>query len=229
FRWFLKWAAEQYLIESRTVNDGRPVIKKIDRPVIWLEMGELARLMGLELAAGSLLDRARDIFCLQCFTGLRYSDVMALLKSSVKSGHIEVTTIKTGTVLRIELNRHSRAILNKYSRTPGEKAMPQLDSSTLNKYIKAVASMAGINDPVTITQYYGSERRSVTRPKHEFLSSHAGRRTFICNALALGISPVVVMKWTGHTEYASMKPYIDVADSTKSRAMTLFDAIDSDY
>ena len=49
--------------------------------------------------------------------------------------------------------------------------------------------------------------------------THAGRRTFICYALSEGIPPDVVMKWTGHSDYKSMKPYIDVAMSTKSDAM----------
>ncbi len=33
-------------------------------------------------------------------------------------------------------------------------------------------------------------------PKYALLSTHAGRKTFICNALALGIPAPVVMKWT---------------------------------
>ena len=64
-----------------------------------------------------------------------------------------------------------------------------------------------------------------TRPKYELLSSHCGRRTFICNALALGIPPHVVMKWTGHSEYSAMKPYIDAADSLKTESMSKFDDI----
>ena len=60
-------------------------------------------------------------------------------------------------------------------------------------------------------------------PKHELLSTHTGRKTFICNALSLGIPPNVVMKWTGHSDYKAMKPYIDIADSIKVNSMALFD------
>ncbi len=49
-----------------------------------------------------------------------------------------------------------------------------------------------------------------------------GRRTFICLALSSGIPPQVVMKWTGHCDYKSMKPYIDIAGKTKSDAMNTF-------
>ena len=31
------------------------------------------------------------------------------------------------------------------------------------------------------------------------------------------------MKWTGHSDYAAMKPYIDIADKAKKEAMSLFD------
>lgn len=42
-------------------------------------------------------------------------------------------------------------------------------------------------------------------------------------ALSLGIPPNVVMKWTGHSDYKAMKPYIDIADSIKVNAMSRFD------
>ena len=51
----------------------------------------------------------------------------------------------------------------------------------------------------------------------------AGRRTFICFALSSGIPPQVVMKWTGHSDYQAMKPYIAIAEKTKADAMKLFD------
>lgn len=59
--------------------------------------------------------------------------------------------------------------------------------------------------------------------KEKFPGDYAGRRTFICFALSSGIPPQVVMKWTGHSDYKAMKPYIDIAEKTKSEAMTVFE------
>ena len=56
------------------------------------------------------------------------------------------------------------------------------------------------------------------------MTTHVGRKTFICNSLMLGIAPQIVMKWTGHSDYAAMKPYIEIADKAKEDAMSLFDA-----
>ena len=74
-----------------------------------------------------------------------------------------------------------------------------------------------------VTWYRGSERFDEVHPKWELVSSHCGRRTFICNALAMGISPTVVMQWTGHEDYKAMRPYIAVSQDTKAEAMALFD------
>lgn len=61
-----------------------------------------------------------------------------------------------------------------------------------------------------------------TKPKYKLIGTHAGRRTFICFALSSGISPQVVVKWTGHSDYKSMKPYINIVDSIKAQSMTKF-------
>ena len=31
------------------------------------------------------------------------------------------------------------------------------------------------------------------------------------------------MKWTGHSDYQAMKPYIDIAEKTNADAMNLFE------
>lgn len=92
----------------------------------------------------------------------------------------------------------------------------------MNDYIKELGQICGIDTPINITYYKGNQRIDEVHPKDELLGIHIGRRTFICNALMLGISPEVVMKWTGHSDYKSMKPYIDIADSAKADAMKLF-------
>ena len=46
---------------------------------------------------------------------------------------------------------------------------------------------------------------------------------FICFALSSGIPPQVVMKWTGHSDYQAMKPYIEIAEKTKAVAMKFFE------
>lgn len=106
-----------------------------------------------------------------------------------------------------------------------DKALPVISNQKMNDYLKELAELAEINEPVREVYYKGSERIEETTPKYALLSTHAGRRTLICNALSLGIAPQVVMKWTGHNDYKAIKPYIDIADDIRANAMDKFNRL----
>lgn len=227
-KWFLRWAFKKDLHQNNAYDSYKPKLKSTQKKIIFLTWEELNKLREFEIpAAKQALDRVRDVFLFQCFTGLRYSDVFNLRKSDIKGDHIEVTTVKTSDSLIIELNNHSKAILDKYKDVAFEddKVLPVITNQKMNDYLKELAELAGIDEPVRQTYYRGNERIDEVTPKYALLGTHAGRRTFICNALALGIPPQVVMKWTGHSDYKAMKPYIDIADDIKANAMSKFNQL----
>ena len=227
-KWFLRWAFKKGLHQNNAYDSYKPKLKSTQKKIIFLTWKELNKLREFEIpAAKQALDRVRDVFLFQCFTGLRYSDVFNLRKSDIKGDHIEVTTVKTSDSLIIELNNHSKAILDKYKDVAFEddKVLPVITNQKMNDYLKELAELAGIDEPVRQTYYRGNERIDEVTPKYALLGTHAGRRTFICNALALGIPPQVVMKWTGHSDYKAMKPYIDIADDIKANAMSKFNQL----
>ena len=196
-KWFLRWSFKKGYNQNIAYDTFKPKLKTTPKKVIFLTWDELNKLKDYQIPKDKqYLERVRDVFLFCCFTSLRYSDVRNLKRSDVKSDHIEVTTVKTADSLSIELNKYSKAILEKYKDIHFENHM------TL---------------PVISNQ-------KVT-PKYALLSTHAGRRTFICNALALGIPAQVVMKWTGHSDYKAMKPYIDIADDIKANAMNKFNQL----
>lgn len=227
-KWFLRWSFWQGMHKNNAYDTFRPKLKDTQKKIIFLTWEELTMLREFEIPpAKQSLDRVRDVFLFQCFTGLRYSDVYNLRRSDIKEDHIEVTMIKTSDSLVIELNKHSKAILEKYQDVVFEhdKALPVITNQKMNEYLKELAELAGINEPIRQTYYKGNERIDEVTPKYALLGTHAGRRTFICNALALGIPPQVVMKWTGHSDYKAMKPYIDIADDIKANAMSKFNQL----
>ena len=93
----------------------------------------------------------------------------------------------------------------------------------MNKYLKDLGELCGFKDPIKRVCFRGGKRVEEIYPKYEMLGTHAGRRTFICFAHFSGIPPQVVMKWTGHSDYSAMKPYIDIAEKTKANAVSLFE------
>ena len=227
-KWFLRWSFKQGMHSNNAYDTFKPKLKDTQKKIIFLTWEELNKLQEFKIPpTKQALERVRDVFLFQCFTGLRYSDVFNLRRSDIKGDHIEVTTVKTSDSLIIELNDHSRAILEKYKDVEFEndKALPVITNQKMNDYLKELAELAEINEPVRQTYYKGNERIDEVTPKYALLGTHAGRRTFICNALALGIPPQVVMKWTGHSDYKAMKPYIDIADDIKASDMSKFNQL----
>ena len=227
-KWFLRWSTKKGYNSNRDFEDFKPKLKSTKKKVIFLTWKEFNQLRDCAIPeTKKYLERVRDVFLFACFTGLRHSDIYNLRKSDIKENHIEVTTIKTADSLIIDLNNHSKTILDKYKEVHFEhdKALPVISNQKMNDYLKELAELAEINEPVRETYYKGNERIEEVTPKYALLGTHAGRRTFICNALSLGIPPQVVMKWTGHSDYKAMKPYIDIADDIRANAMDKFNRL----
>ena len=227
-KWFLRWSCRKGYNTNTFFEVFKPKLKDTQKKVIFLTPTEFKQFREYQIPEQKkYLERVRDVFLFQCFTGLRYSDVENLKKSDIRDNFIEVTTVKTSDSLKIELNQHSRGILEKYKDYKDTKgrALPVITNQKMNEYLKELAELAGIDEPIRETYYIGNERFDEVTPKYALIGTHAGRRTFICNALSLGIPPQVVMKWTGHSDYKAMKPYIDIADETKANAMNKFNLL----
>lgn len=205
-------------------------MKATQKKVIYLSKDELKAILNLELKGDTLyLEPVRDIFMFCCFSSLRYSDASSLKWNDVKDDHIEVTTVKTADSLSIEINDMMGRILEKYRAVPDKKnnlVFPYYTNQAMNRDLKKLCKLAGINEEIRITSYKGNERIDEVKEKWELVGTHTGRKTFIVNALSRGIAPSIVMKWTGHNDYKSMKPYIDIVDSIKASEMSKMNFMD---
>ncbi|MDN0052187.1 tyrosine-type recombinase/integrase [Bacteroides caecigallinarum] len=226
-KWFLRWAYENGFYGNNDFSSFKPQLKETEKKVIFLNEDELKQLRSCVIPENKqYLERVRDVFIFCCYTGLRFSDVYNLKKEDVKPTYIEVTTVKTSDNLIIELNDTSKQILNKYKNVnfKGNKALPVISNQNMNDYLKELCQLAGIDESIKITYYIGNNRIDKTFPKYALIGTHTGRKTFICNALSKGIPVNVVMKWTGHKDYKSMKPYIDISNKAKAKYMRYFDS-----
>ena len=227
-KWFYRWLKKNELTTNFAFETYKPKFRQVQKKIVFLTAAELKQLADFKIPDSKrYLEQVRDVFLFCCYSGLRYSDVRNLKHSNIKEEHIEITTVKTGDSLIIELNNYTKDIVKKYKNFTFENdlVLPVISNQKMNDYLKELGELAGINDPIIETYYKGNERIETVTPKYALLGSHAGRRTFICFALSLGIPVQIVMKWTGHSDYKSMKPYIDVADSIKATAMAKFNSI----
>lgn len=227
-KWFLRWAENNNYPTSPDWKKFSSRLKQPERTIVFLDWDELMTVYNCAIPEQKqYLARVRDVFCFCCFTGLRYSDVANLRRSDVYQNHIRVTTIKTTDTLNIELNQYAKTILQKYEGEcyPGDLALPVISDQRMNEYLRELGELARLTTPVRKIYFTGSERIEEVRPKYEYLTTHCGRRTFICNALSFGIPANVVMKWTGHSDYSAMKPYIAISDKVKAEYMGRFNRV----
>ena len=226
-RSFLLWCIENKIYNGDALSYKHRFKKVRDKDIIYLTWKELMSIYELKYFEKDNLKEIRDIFCFCCFTGLRYSDVKKLEHKDVHEDHIEIVTQKTVHHLKIELNKFSKAILKKYTYKYDGLVFYPYNISFVNKCLKKIAKTAKINTPVTETFFVNNKLQTKTKPKHELISSHCARRTFVVNALRLGIPSEVIMKWTGHSSHNSMKPYVAIVDELKAQEMDKFNSLDT--
>ena len=143
---------------------------------MYLTEDEFAKVRDVELGNESLA-KVRDLFFVQCLTGLAYSDLMSFDFNRVSkvdgSYVIEDRRHKTGIEYCAVLLPEALAIVRKY-----HGQLPRFSNQQYNMRLKVVAEAAGIDKPV---------------------ASHWGRRT--CGMLLLnhGVSMETVAKVLGHS------------------------------
>lgn len=244
--WFLRWAIRKGYTQLRDVETYEPVFKIVKKPVIFLNQDELMKLYTLEIPKNGTklklhdmngneyekiveesagMARARDLFCFCAFTSLRYSDVVEVRRTDIHDGILTVTTQKTHDRLPIVLHKNALAILDKYKDDSfsSNRALPYMTNQQMNRCLKDLCEICEFNTSIHITLYRNGVRHDDVYPKWSKIGTHAGRKTFICFALSNGVPPDVVMKFTGHSDYMSMKPYIDITESAKRDAISIME------
>jgi integrase len=163
------------------------------------------------------LEKVKDVFCFACFTGLRFSDVACLKRENIFENQLRFTVKKTQETTRIPLNEYALSILRKYS--SDENPLPVVSSQKTNEYLKEIGKELKINAPVRIVKYIGNEVMQEVVPKHEVLTFHIARKTFITLSLVLGMNERLVRDFSGHKKDESFRRYVKFADNFRDRIM----------
>ena len=61
----------------------------------------------------------------------------------------------------------------------------------------------------TITKFYvnKSEKKTITKTKADWITTHTARRTFVTLAIEIGTAQHYVMKWSNHSDPRSFRKY----------------------
>lgn len=180
----------------KTIDVQLPVkLRKVrKRAIISLSVSELRKLEAINVTlhknqlSHTYLQRAKDMFLLGCYTALRISDLKRLNPANTQGGFITLTTQKNNEVFRMPIVPQAKQILEKYN-----NRAPKISEQEVNRSIKDVCQLAGIDTPIEWDYSLGGKDLIKTVPKYELITSHIAGKTFITNARELwGLEPIEV-------------------------------------
>lgn len=142
----------------------------------------------------------RDLFVLQCNTGLRISDLKRVDKN-ISGNKIKLKSQKSDKDIEIPISPTIREILERYN-----YALPRVPDQKINEGIKLIFQDAC---PESIHQIKDRKTNTFqTFPKWEIISSHDAIRTFITLSANRGMSVHSIAQITGKTVEILLKHYL---------------------
>lgn len=199
FKVYLNIALTKGLIDSYPyagikIDGGKSPNRK------YLTEDELERIKNCKSLTKSL-QRVRDMFLFQCYTGLAYADMRVFNFSDVveRDGRyiLHSTRVKSEESYYIVLIEPAMEILRKY-----DNILPMMTNEQYNMRLKSVADCSGVEKRIT---------------------SHMARHTFAVNSLNAGIPIEVVSKMLGHTNTNTTQIYAKVVNKTVDSAFDLIE------
>ncbi|OOQ57126.1 site-specific integrase [Mucilaginibacter pedocola] len=220
---FLKTCMNEAKYEQLHTNDQynskRFVKVSVDVENVYLSTEQLDILFKHDFSDQPRLEKARDLFLVGCWTGLRFSDFTNIKAKNITGDLIEIKTQKTGETVAIPIHNTVKSIMARYAGITSNSLPPAISNVKLNVYIKEVAKEAGLDMVVHIDKAKAGINYAMGKPLHELISTHTARRAFASNMFKMGIPTIVIMAVTGHkTEKAFLK-YIKVTPTEKAELM----------
>lgn len=194
---------------------GFKVLHK-ETDAIYLTEDEIEKIYKLDLIKNKRLEKVRDLFIIECNTGLRFQDLMHIEKENIREESIKIKVRKTGQILNTLLLPDTRTLLKKYN-----YQLPKISNTNYNLYLKEIGKLAGINDTITHNTYRAGKSISIKKKKYELISSHTSRRSFATNMYHRQISSFMIMAITGHKKESTFLKYIRITNEEAVKIITM--------
>lgn len=145
---------------------------------------------------------ARDWAVLDCYLGLRISDLRKVTANDFKGDFFQFVNQKTGAHVVIPIHRYAKEILKKWDGLP-----PAVKEHKFRPNIKAAAKSADLNQKFIYVATIGGTVQQFEYKEWECCTPHTFRRSFITNLLKMGIPTPQVMKLAGIKRYETLMRY----------------------
>lgn len=163
----------------------------------YLQDGDVMSLERLSLKGRELIVRDAFLFC--CYTGLRYSDLLALRTEDIHDGWIRIVMQKTKQRVAIPYAKlfegRCISLLQRYGNTIERLTSKLPTNSQVNSTLRDLLRKACINTDFRVT-------------------FHTSRHTFASLLLEEGVPVTTVQRMLGHTKVQTTQIYAEVTEQT---------------
>jgi integrase len=212
-KYFIRKAENQHLHNDRAYREFNPPSALVTKIV--LSFKQLEHLAALDLSNAPHLEKARDLFLIGSYSGLRYSDFSRIRPEHITDHKgqrlIELVTQKTEQNVFIPLHPILDSVLKKYCYTS-----PKMSNQKMNDHLKEVGKIAGLTTEIMVFDSKGGKHTQKAVPMWQLLKTHVARRSFATNYYQAHPELIDnIMKITGHTTEKMFRAYIvtDAKDS----------------
>ena len=204
---FLKWCNDNdYLVHPDVFKTQKTNFKKkAYNEIIALSESEIQKLMNHDLSDRPSLERVRDLFCLLCYIGQRFEDLINFDPKDIKNNAWDFISVKVKKRVIVPFEGYiapAKDILERIG-----YSVPKISNQKFNEYIKTVGKLAGMDEIIKITRYSGKQKLVIEKRKYDFLSSHVGRRSMVTNLLSRNVPITLVQKLTAHSDIRTLMKY----------------------
>jgi len=223
---FLHWSTRRGFNTNLAYQGFEVKLKtpRIDDNIYTLEDQELDKIMNMKVKSPEQ-EVTRDCFVFQCYSGMRFGDMLNLKNSDINSKSIHIKTEKTGQPVDIPLNNITKRIIQKYKGSPDGMALPVISNQKYNKAIQRMGKDAKLNRIVEYVNFCGSEKVTDEFKLYQKMTSHTGRKSFIkIGLIYLGIKVEEMIKITGHS-LDQIRAYYDLTNEEKEKIAQKFDLL----
>ena len=219
---FLKWCNDNdYLVHPDVFKTQKTNFKKkAYNEIIALSESEIQKLMNHDLSDRPSLERVRDLFCLLCYTGQRFEDLINFDPKDIKNNAWDFISVKVKKRVIVPFEGYiapAKDILERIG-----YSVPKISNQKFNEYIKTVGKLAGMDEIIKITRYSGKQKLVIEKRKYDFLSSHVGRRSMVTNLLSRNVPITLVQKLTAHSDIRTLMKYESAKTDSLIEALNKF-------
>lgn len=177
---------------------------------------QLIRILSVKIIA---LERARKLFVIGCWTGLRSENYLSIdpdIQVSKDGKFINAVANKNGPKLMIPIHKIVKEII--------ADGFPQTVSpQKLNEHVKTLGRLAGLNENIIFTRTTGGTRKTIVKKKWEMITTHTARRSFATNLFMKDVPPSYIRAVTGHKTEREFSKYIKAEPEQISRKLADYD------